>query len=87
MNADNPLWLWLARAGLCLAFLYSGVAKLLDFPGAIEEQAHFGLRPAGCSPLQRSSFSWAGPRWCCSRAVAPRHSAPPCSRDSLCLRR
>jgi transmembrane protein len=46
MSADNPFWLGLARAGLCLAFLYSGVAKLLDFPGAIEEQAHFGLQPA-----------------------------------------
>lgn len=46
MNLDNPFWLWLGRAGLCLAFVYSGIAKLLDFPGAIAEQAHFGLQPA-----------------------------------------
>lgn len=36
---------WLAKAGLCLAFIYSGVTKLLDFPAAMAEQAHFGLRP------------------------------------------
>ena len=36
---------WLARAGLCLAYAYSGVAKLLDFHGAMAEQAHFGLSP------------------------------------------
>lgn len=36
---------WLARAGLCLAFAYSGVSKLFDFPGAIAEQAHFGMNP------------------------------------------
>src|SRR5262250_3133403 len=46
MNFDNPFWLWLGRAGLCLAFAYSGIAKLLDFPGAVAEQAHFGLQPA-----------------------------------------
>ncbi len=36
---------WLARAGLCLAFVYSGVSKLFDFPSAIAEQAHFGMSP------------------------------------------
>ncbi len=36
---------WLARAGLCLAYAYSGVAKLFDFHGAMAEQAHFGLSP------------------------------------------
>lgn len=35
-----------ARAGLCLAFVYSGIAKLADFPSAVAEQAHFGLQPA-----------------------------------------
>jgi uncharacterized membrane protein YphA (DoxX/SURF4 family) len=34
---------WLARAGLCLAYVYSGVSKLLDFQGAMAEQTHFGL--------------------------------------------
>ena len=36
---------WLARAGLCAAYLYSGVSKLFDFPSAIAEQAHFGMSP------------------------------------------
>lgn len=35
----------LARGGLCLAFVYSGLSKLLDFPAAIAEQQHFGLSP------------------------------------------
>ncbi|WP_295679599.1 DoxX family membrane protein [uncultured Nevskia sp.] len=37
---------WLPRAGLCLAYVYSGMAKLIDFPAAIAEQQHFGLQPA-----------------------------------------
>ncbi|HZR34938.1 MAG TPA: DoxX family protein [Nevskia sp.] len=36
---------WLARAGLCLAFVYSGISKLFDFSGAVAEQAHFGMNP------------------------------------------
>ncbi|MGB1560044.1 MAG: DoxX family protein [Sinimarinibacterium flocculans] len=34
-----------ARLGLCVAFVYSGLSKLVDFPAAIAEQVHFGLRP------------------------------------------
>ncbi len=45
MSAAEPAILWLARFGLCLAFLYSGLSKLLNFPAAVAEQAHFGLRP------------------------------------------
>lgn len=37
--------LWLARLGLCLAYLYSGVAKLIDFPAALAEQSQFGVQP------------------------------------------
>jgi uncharacterized membrane protein YphA (DoxX/SURF4 family) len=37
-------WL-LARAGLVCAFLVGGLTKVMDFPGAIAEQAHFGLHP------------------------------------------
>lgn len=44
MNPFNILQ-WLARAGLCLAYVYSGVSKLFDFQGAIAEQAHFGMSP------------------------------------------
>jgi uncharacterized membrane protein YphA (DoxX/SURF4 family) len=39
--------LWpLSRAALVSAFLIGGFQKLLDFPAAIAEQAHFGLEPA-----------------------------------------
>ena len=37
---------WLARVGLCLAFIYSGISKISDWPGALAEQEHFGLQPA-----------------------------------------
>ena len=30
-------------AGICLPFLFSGIAKLLDFNGAVAEFAHFGF--------------------------------------------
>lgn len=36
---------WLARAGLCLAYVYSGVSKLFDFQSALAEQAQFGMSP------------------------------------------
>ena len=40
-------WLWpLARLVLVSAYLIGGVQKLMDFHGAIAEQAHFGLQPA-----------------------------------------
>lgn len=35
----------LARIGLTSAYVLGGLTKLLDFQGAIQEQAHFGLRP------------------------------------------
>jgi transmembrane protein len=47
VTATGRAAFWLAKAGLCLAFIYSGVTKLLDFPAAMAEQAHFGLRPPG----------------------------------------
>jgi transmembrane protein len=36
---------WLAAGGLCLVYVYSGIAELLDFRGAIAVQARFGLAP------------------------------------------
>jgi uncharacterized membrane protein YphA (DoxX/SURF4 family) len=55
-RADNPRWIrailswpWLlpvSRIGLVSAFLIGGIQKLVDFPGAVAEQAHFGLQPA-----------------------------------------
>ncbi len=40
-------WVWpLARLALVSAYLIGGIDKALDFPGAVAEQAHFGLHPA-----------------------------------------
>src|ERR1700743_2450653 len=40
-------WTWfVARVGLTGAYVLGGLTKLLDFPGAVAEQAHFGLTPA-----------------------------------------
>jgi uncharacterized membrane protein YphA (DoxX/SURF4 family) len=42
-------WPWLlpiARIALVSAFLIGGIQKLVDFPAAMAEQAHFGLQPA-----------------------------------------
>ncbi|MBR8210649.1 DoxX family protein [Burkholderia cenocepacia] len=36
----------LSRLALVSAYLLGGVAKALDFQGAVAEQAHFGLQPA-----------------------------------------
>ncbi|WP_370678599.1 DoxX family protein [Comamonas sp. GB3 AK4-5] len=36
----------LATALLTYVFWWSGVNKALDFPSAVQEMAHFGLRPA-----------------------------------------
>lgn len=36
---------WLALLLLCGAYLQGGLVKLLDFPGAVAEMAHFGLAP------------------------------------------
>ena len=38
-------WL-LARVALTSAYWIGGLTKLLDFPSAVAEQAHFGLHPA-----------------------------------------
>lgn len=42
-------WRWtvpLAQLLLVSAYLLGGIVKLTDWPGAVAEQAHFGLRPA-----------------------------------------
>jgi len=38
--------LWLALLALCGAYIQGGLTKLLDWPGALAEMAHFGLSPA-----------------------------------------
>jgi uncharacterized membrane protein YphA (DoxX/SURF4 family) len=55
-TTDTPAWIrailsWpgvlpIARIALVSAFLIGGFQKLVDFPAAIAEQAHFGLQPA-----------------------------------------
>ena len=55
-KSDTPPWIaailswpWflpVARIALTSAFLIGGLQKLFDFPGAVAEQAHFGLQPA-----------------------------------------
>jgi uncharacterized membrane protein YphA (DoxX/SURF4 family) len=37
---------FLARLALSSAYLIGGLNKAIDFPGAVAEQAHFGLQPA-----------------------------------------
>jgi uncharacterized membrane protein YphA (DoxX/SURF4 family) len=39
----SRLTLGLALLGLCAAYLQGGLNKLLDWPGAVAEAAHFGL--------------------------------------------
>ncbi|ALX12274.1 DoxX family protein [Burkholderia cepacia JBK9] len=56
VGVGNPAWvrvllarpavLPLVRLALVSAYLIGGVAKALDFDGAVAEQAHFGLHPA-----------------------------------------
>lgn len=41
-----PTFGLLLRVGLASAYLIGGIDKLMDFPGAVAEQAHFGLQPA-----------------------------------------
>jgi uncharacterized membrane protein YphA (DoxX/SURF4 family) len=55
-KGDTPRWIaailawpWLPpvlRIALVSAFLIGGIQKATDFPGAVAEQAHFGLQPA-----------------------------------------
>ncbi len=65
--------MWLALLFLCAAYLQGGIAKLLDFPGAVAEMVHFGIAPAapmaaatialelGASVLILSGlYRWAG---------------------------
>ena len=42
----NTWFAALARIGLTFEFWWSGVDKLVNFPGGMAEMAHFGLAPA-----------------------------------------
>lgn len=70
---------WLQRLGLlglCAAYLQGGFDKLLDFPGAVAEQAHFGMAPpvlfaaatiatelAGSALVLSGWLRWVGALW------------------------
>ncbi|MCB4768315.1 DoxX family protein [Ancylobacter sp. Lp-2] len=41
----SPATFLFARVLLVVPFLGSGISKLVDFPGAVAEMAHFGLSP------------------------------------------
>jgi uncharacterized membrane protein YphA (DoxX/SURF4 family) len=69
-KTDTPSWIgailswpWLlrvARIALTSAYLIGGVQKLVDFPGAVAEQAHFGLQPAWLWATAAISVELAG---------------------------
>jgi uncharacterized membrane protein YphA (DoxX/SURF4 family) len=42
---DWPGTWFLARLALVSAYLLGAIVKLADFPGAVAEQAHFGMHP------------------------------------------
>ncbi|MGH6646859.1 DoxX family protein [Aquabacterium sp.] len=54
--ATSPWAHWLALLLLCLAYLQGAIDKLRDFPGAIAEMRHFGLRPA--APLAAATIAF-----------------------------
>ncbi len=41
-----PVFHLLARVALTAAYWWGGIAKMIDFPRALAEAAHFGLKPA-----------------------------------------
>ncbi|MXP66109.1 DoxX family protein [Roseomonas sp. M0104] len=43
MARPHPLLIWTGLLGLCAAYLQGGLNKLLDYPGAVTEAAHFNL--------------------------------------------
>lgn len=43
---QSRLFYTLAATALTYIFWWSGISKLLDFPAALAEMAHFGLQPA-----------------------------------------
>lgn len=44
--STKPALRWIALLGLCSAYLQGGLAKAMNFSGAVTEMAHAGLAPA-----------------------------------------
>ena len=53
-------WL-LARLALTAPYLLGGAVKLTDWPGAVAEQAHFGLQPAALFAALTIAVELVGP--------------------------
>jgi uncharacterized membrane protein YphA (DoxX/SURF4 family) len=58
---DHPIIWFLARLALVGAYLLGGIVKLSDWPGAIAEQAHFGLQPAALFAALTIAVELVGP--------------------------
>jgi uncharacterized membrane protein YphA (DoxX/SURF4 family) len=57
-------WRWtgpIARLALVGAYLVGGVTKLADFPGAVAEQAHFGMTPPALWAVLTIAVELIGP--------------------------
>ncbi|MDE1172885.1 MAG: DoxX family protein [Parvibaculaceae bacterium] len=55
-------WTWLlARLALVSAYLLGGVVKLAGWPGAVAEQAHFGMHPPAFWAALTIAVEFAGP--------------------------
>lgn len=64
-------WLWVAvRLALSSAYLIGGITKLLDFPGAIAEQEHFGMHPGALWAAVTIVIELAGPCLLFTRRLA-----------------
>lgn len=56
----RPTW-FLARLLLVGAYLLGGIVKLADWPGAVAEQAHFGMSPPALWAALTIAVELAGP--------------------------
>lgn len=56
----RPTW-FLARLLLVGAYLLGGLVKLADWPGAVAEQAHFGMHPPALWAALTIAVELAGP--------------------------
>lgn len=61
---------FLARAALCSAYLLGGIVKLLDFPAAVAEQAHFGVPLPTLSAGLTIAVELVGPALVLTRRLA-----------------
>lgn len=57
----QPATAFLARLALTGPYILGGVVKLTDWPGAVAEQAHFGLQPAALFAALTIAVELVGP--------------------------